>query len=100
MAKIKISNWDTAKHLKSEKDIKYYLEAVFSDGTAEEIAYALGNIARARHAMGKIAKSANVNISSLYRSLSREGTPYFRTINHAVNSLGYQLTVIPQKKIA
>ena len=95
MNKIKLSDWDASKFLKDEDDIKYYLEAVFSDGTAEEIAEALGNVAKARRVMGKIAKRAKVNATSLYRSLSKEGTPYFRTINHAVNSLGYRLTVTP-----
>ncbi|MDR1453433.1 MAG: putative addiction module antidote protein [Candidatus Margulisbacteria bacterium] len=95
MAKITLHDWDASKYLKSEEDIKYYLEAVFNDGTAEEIAEAIGNVARARRVMGKIAKHAKVNFTSLYRSLSRDGTPYFRTINHAVHSLGFRLSVTP-----
>jgi probable addiction module antidote protein len=47
--------------------------------------------------MGKIAKKANVDTNSLYHSLSKEGTPYFKTINAAVHSLGYKLTVTPIK---
>jgi probable addiction module antidote protein len=98
MGKIKLHDWDASKFLKSEEDIKYYLEAVFKDGAPEEIAEALGNIAKARRVMGKIAKRAKVNNSSLYRSLSKKGTPYFKTINSAVHSLGYKLTISPLKK--
>ncbi|MCL2174771.1 MAG: putative addiction module antidote protein [Treponema sp.] len=98
MAKIKVKDWDTSKFLKDEEDIKYYLEAVFKDGSAEEIAEALGNIAKARQAMSKIAKKANVNNNSLYRSLSKEGSPLFKTINSAVNALGFQLSVVPVQK--
>ena len=98
MGKIKLYKWDTAEFLRNEEDIRLYLETVFEDGTAEEISEALGNVARARKMMGKIAKKANVHSKSLYRSLSKKGTPYFRTINYAVNSLGYQLTVTPLKQ--
>jgi len=97
MGKIKLKDWDTSQFLNNEDDIKYYLEAVFKDSTAEEIAEALGNVAKARQSMGTIAKTACVNNNSLYRSLSKDGAPLFKTINSVVNSLGFQLTVIPAK---
>jgi len=100
MKKIKFYKWDTAEYLKSENDIKRYLEAVFNDGDPNLISEALGNIARARKMMGSIAKEAKVNNKSIYRSLSTKGTPYFRTINTAVHSLGYQLTIAPLKQSA
>ena len=95
MAKIKTYKWDTAKFLRDEEDIRLYLETMFEDGTPEEIAEAMGTVARARKMMGSIAKKAKVNTCSLYRSLSKDGTPYFKTIKTAVNSLGYRLTVAP-----
>ena len=98
MSKIKLNDWDTSKFLKDEEDIQYYLEAVFSDGTAEEIAEALGNVAKARQAMKKIAKNTKVNNNSLYRSLSKDGAPLFKTVNSAVNALGFRLSVVPVKK--
>jgi probable addiction module antidote protein len=98
MNKTKLHDWDASKFLKDKEDIKYYLKAVFEDGTSEEIAEALGNAAKAVGAMNKIAKSAKVNNNSLYRSLSKNGTPYFKTINKAINSLGYKLTIVPLEK--
>ena len=98
MSKIKLHDWDTSKFLKDNEDIKYYLKAVFEDGTAEEIAEALGNVAKAVGAMNKISKTAKVNNDSLYRSLSKNGTPYFKTINKVINSLGYKLTIVPLEK--
>ena len=95
MSKIKTTKWDAVDYLKTEEDIKYYLAAAFDDGDPELIAATLGDVAKARKLMGHIAKKSRVNRSSLYRSLSKEGTPYFRTINTAVNSLGYRLTIVP-----
>lgn len=95
MSKIKLSDWDTFRFLKNEEDIQYYLDAVFKDGTAEEIAEALGNAVKARRAMCKVAKKAHVNTNSLYRSLSKNGAPLFKTVNTVVNALGFQLSVVP-----
>ena len=97
--KIKLKDWDASRFLKDEEDIKYYLEAVFKDGTAEEIAEALGNIAKANKMMCKVAKNAGVNSNSLYRSLSRDGAPLFKTVNSVVNALGFRLSVVPAKHI-
>jgi len=98
MGKVKLNDWDTSRFLKDEEDIKYYLEAVFKDGTSEEIAEALGNVAKARQAMCKIAKKANVNSNSLYRSLSKDGAPLFKTVNNVVNALGFRLSVVPVQR--
>jgi len=98
MGKIKLNDWDTSRFLKDEEDVQYYLESVFKDGTAEEIAEALGNVAKARQVMCKIAKKAQVNNNSLYRSLSRNGAPLFKTVNSAVHALGFKLSVVPVKK--
>ena len=95
MGKVKLIDWDTSKFLKDEDDVKHYLEAVFMDGTAEEITEALGNVAKARQAMHKIAKTAKVNNNSLYRSLSKDGAPLFKTVNSVVNALGYKLAIVP-----
>jgi len=98
MGKIKLSNWDTSQFLKDEEDVQYYLEAVFKDGTAEEITEALGNVAKARQVMCKIADKAQVNNNSLYRSLSKDGAPLFKTVNSAVHALGFRLSVVPVQK--
>jgi len=95
MGKMKLKDWNTSRFLNDEKDIKYYLEAVFKDGTSEEIAEALGNVAKARQSMCKIAKKAKVNTNSLYRSLSKDGAPLFKTVNNVINALGYRLSIVP-----
>jgi probable addiction module antidote protein len=93
---VKIYDYDFSKHLKTEYDINVYLETVFEDGDPAVIQAALGNVAKARRAMSKVAKKAGVSRESLYKSLSKKTNPYFGTISSVVNALGYRLTVVPQ----
>ena len=48
VAKTKTLPWDPAVHLKSDKDVACYLEAVLEDGDAGLVAAALGDRAAAR----------------------------------------------------
>ncbi|MDR1322929.1 MAG: putative addiction module antidote protein [Candidatus Margulisbacteria bacterium] len=94
---LKTTKWNFAEYLKSEKDINVYLKTVFENGEPSDVAAALGNVARARRMMSKIAKKIGHGRESLYKSLSKNTKPYFGTINNVVNALGYKLTVIPQR---
>ena len=46
MDKLPTSTWDAADHLKSDEDIRLYLEAAFEDGDSELIDAALSDVAR------------------------------------------------------
>ncbi len=63
--KIKTIPWDSAAYLKTDRDIAYYLEAVFEDGDPALISHALGVIARAK-GMTQIAQTAGLGRESLY----------------------------------
>jgi len=97
---IKTKRWNILDHLKSEKDIKRYLDAAFEEGDPVLIAAALGDVAKARKVMSRAAKRAGIARESIYQSLSKKGKPQFSTILSVINSLGYQLTVIPHKKVS
>ncbi len=90
--KIKTTKWDAADHLKTEKDIVAYLEAVLEDGDPALIAAALGDIARAK-GMSTIARKAGLGRESLYKALSPEGNPEFATVIKIIRSLGLKLHV-------
>jgi probable addiction module antidote protein len=91
-AKIKTIPWDSAAYLKSDKDIAYYLEAVFEDGDPALISHALGVVARAK-GMAQIAKAAGLGRESLYKALSPDGNPEFATVLKVMNALGLKLKV-------
>ncbi|MCC6946445.1 MAG: putative addiction module antidote protein [Bradyrhizobiaceae bacterium] len=90
--KLKTTPWDSADYLKTDKDIAYYLEAVFEDGDPELIAHALGDVARAK-GMKKIAAETGLGRESLYKALSAEGNPEFATILKVMRALGLKLKV-------
>jgi probable addiction module antidote protein len=90
MAKLKTRPWDSAAYLKTEEDVAEYLEAVFEIGDPALIAHALGTIARSK-GMAKIAKKTGLGRESLYKSLSKGGTPEFLTVLKVVQALGYKL---------
>jgi probable addiction module antidote protein len=90
--RIKTSPWDVAEHLKSDKDIAAYLEAVLEDGDPALVSAALGDIARAK-GMTEIAREAGLGRESLYKALSPEGNPEFATVMKVVRALGLKLHV-------
>lgn len=46
---MKLKEFDIAEHLSNENEMLMYLREIIDDGDAELVAYALSDIARARH---------------------------------------------------
>jgi probable addiction module antidote protein len=92
MAKIKLRQWDSAEHLKTDEDIALYLDACLEEAGDDPafIAKALGNIARAR-GMSQLARDTGLGRESLYKALSGEGNPSFATILKVIHALGVKL---------
>ncbi|MDR0934418.1 MAG: putative addiction module antidote protein [Burkholderiaceae bacterium] len=88
------SRWDSSEHLKTDEDMRLYLEACFAEAGDDPafIAKALGNVARAK-SMTQLAKDTGLGRESLYKALSGEGNPSFGTILKVTNALGLKLTV-------
>ncbi len=92
METITLHKWDSAEHLRTDEDIVLYLEACMEEAgdDAAFIAKALGNIARAR-GMTQLAKDTGLGRESLYKALSGEGNPSFKTILKVLHALGIEL---------
>jgi probable addiction module antidote protein len=92
--KTKTIPWDSAEHLKTEKDMALYLEAMIeeSGGDPAAIAVALGNIARAK-GMTEIARKTGLARENLYKALSPEGNPEFATVLKVAKALGLKLHI-------
>lgn len=82
--------FDAAAYLTGPEEVEAYLNAVFADGTAQEVALALGTVARAE-GMSRIARDAKLNRVSLYTSLSKDGNPSLDTIMRVLDVLGFRL---------
>ena len=93
-----VSRWDTAEFLDSQEDIDAYLQVAFESGDARQITKALGNVAKAVGMMD-IAKKTGLTREHLYTSLSENGNPTLQTLTTIMNTLGYQLSIVPNRNI-
>jgi len=96
MAKIKLTKWDSAKYLKTEKDMAAYLDACLEEAGDDPafIAHALGVIARAQ-GMSKLAKKTGISREGLYNALSAKGNPELSTVLKVIGALGFRLHAVP-----
>ncbi len=85
--------FNISDYLKSEDDIRGFLQEVAETGDTSDFIHALGIAARAK-GMTKIAQKAGVTRASLYKSLSEEGHPQFETVSKVVNALGYRIAIV------
>lgn len=79
-----------------------YLNAVLADGDQEEIMLALRRLSNACGGVQKLAKEADLNATTLYRTLSPKGNPELKSLTALLRALGMQLAVRPlsQKRAA
>jgi probable addiction module antidote protein len=90
--KIKTSVYDSAAYLDNDEAVSTYMEEALATEDAAFIARALGVVARAR-GMAAIARKTGLSRESLYKTLSAEGNPEFRTIMRVLRALGLRFTV-------
>jgi len=83
-------------HIRTAEDQTIYLEAVLEDGGPDDIAAALGYIARAR-GVGLFAAEAGLSREAVYKSFKPGGNPTLETLTKAVGALGLRLTVAARK---
>jgi len=83
--------FDSSEFLETEEGIEEYLKATCEDGTAPQIAYALGVIAKARN-MTRLAEQTGLSRQALYKALSGQGNPEFATIQKVAEALGMRIT--------
>ena len=90
------TRWDSAEYLKSDEDIRLYLEACLEEAGDDPvfIVHALGVIARARN-MSQLARDTGLTREGLYKALPSEGNPSFSTVAKVARALGLRLTLQP-----
>jgi probable addiction module antidote protein len=88
MARLK-KNWRAIEPLQKDDFITYF-EFCLSEGDADLIVAALGDIARA-HGMALIAKETGLSEEYLCQILSDEGNPKFSTVTKVIKALGLTL---------
>mgnify|MGYP000036975337 CR=1 FL=1 len=94
---LELRPFDPARHLETEEDILYYLEAAMEGNDPKHIANALGVVARSS-GMTEIARKTGLGRQALYNALSETGNPTLETLTAVLGALGLELTV--QKRAA
>lgn len=87
---MKTTNFDITKYLETPEDIKDFLQEVSETGDEKDFINAL-NVAARAVGMQEIADRAGVTRASLYKSLSENGNPGFKTISKVTKALGCRL---------
>ena len=83
-----------------QKDPKFaagYLNTVLEDGDQEEIMVALRYIAAAFGGVSRVAEQAELNATTLYRTLSPQGNPELKSLRALLKAMGMRLSVEPLK---
>ena len=70
-----------------------YLNAVLADGDQAELMLALRRLSEAFGGVSKLARSADLNATTLYRTLSHKGNPELRSLTGLLRAMGMQLAV-------
>jgi probable addiction module antidote protein len=97
MAHDKLSRFDAAEYLDSEKARVEYLRAALETEDKAFILDAIGVIARAE-GMTQVAAKAGVGRESLYKTLRADSNPEFETIMRVLHALGVRLSAEPVSK--
>jgi len=88
--KEKLTSYDPAEDLGSEKEIAVFLSEALGTGDVAYIAHALGVVARAK-GMAEIASQTGLSREQLYRSFSAAGNPTLKTTMAVMKALGVSL---------
>jgi probable addiction module antidote protein len=91
---LKTKKLDIAKHLKSDEDIRLFLEEMSTTGDAGDLLHAVNIAARAK-GISDLAQKAGVTRASLYKSLAEKGNPRFETICNIIKAMGCKFVVTP-----
>lgn len=85
--------FNAAKHLRSQAEIRAYVEAMLEDGDARAIPVALRTVADALGGMSALAEKTGLSRETLYRTLSDKGNPRLDTLATILAAFGLRLSV-------
>jgi probable addiction module antidote protein len=70
-----------------------YLNTILREGDQTDLLIALRQMAKAYGGVQKIAEKAELNPTQLYRTLSSQGNPEFRSLAAILKAMGLRLAV-------
>lgn len=89
---MKLSKYNATDYLNTNEEIKEYLNTSFETGDSKLIARALGDVAKIK-GMSKVAKTTQLDRSSLYNSLTEQGDPKLSTVTKLIKNFGFSVSI-------
>ncbi|PZU69679.1 MAG: putative addiction module antidote protein [Rhizobium sp.] len=86
-------DYDAARYLDSDEALAAYIADATENGDAQELAHALGVVARAK-GITDLSRQTGLSRQTLYKALSGEGNPELATIAKVADALGYKLSLV------
>lgn len=90
---------DKLNRLRDDEYARVYLESALEelafDGHQDAFLVALRDVAEARGGIGALAEQTHRNRRTLYKALSAKGNPRLDTLDSALRSLGFRLSIEP-----
>lgn len=81
--------------LTDPKEAANYLNAALEGGDTKVFLLALSNVVKAQGGVSELANKANKSRTSLYKTLSLKGNPYFKNTNEILSVMGMHLVIEP-----
>ncbi|MES2152630.1 MAG: addiction module antidote protein [Pseudomonadota bacterium] len=75
-----------------------YLNSVLADGDDLDVMLALRSLSAAFGGVSAIARHADANVNTMYRTLSKHGNPSLRTLRGVLDAMGMRLAVQAAEK--
>jgi probable addiction module antidote protein len=95
MEKITVADFDPADYIETKEDVVAMLKAALEENDPDFLLSCIGDIARSK-GMAEIARELRLDRAGLYKSLSAEGNPSFKTIYKLLDNLGFRLKLEPK----
>ena len=88
--RVTFSKWDPAELITTKGRVIAFLEEALEENDPDFLLETIGHIARSK-GMAQIAKELNIDRAGLYKSLTPDGNPSFKTIYKLFDILGLRM---------
>lgn len=82
--------------LRKPEEAAGYLNAALSEGDIKVFLLALSNVVKAQGGVNKLANKAHKSRTSLYKTLSPKGNPYFKNTSEILSAMGMHIVIEPK----
>ena len=72
-----------------------YLNAILDDGDETDLMLALRTLSKAFGGLQEVARNAEINANTIYRTLSEKGNPEIKTLSAILKAMGMRLAIQP-----